>query len=521
MSKIVNKLRLSLIDLLSSFCVLLIFLYSRGHSNFLETFSKTLRLIIMSSPQVNSPSGRDSDSPTLQSKTDQSGPPGPPPKHGFFSRHLAEIRWKMLLAYFKAYFFMCAGLLAICSIYWGSYYKRESRAVNLTAYIVSYDGVNSSYLSDHNLQPYVGNALRQTVQAPELQGRLGWEVINGTTMSREHILHLIHEQHIWAAIFVEPNATETLHRTLRGENTNYNGTGLINGYYEQATDFLASTSVMQPVFPIVQTVFQSLATETIFRPLVQSFGNTTVTTSSSDNGLNLLGLTEAIQVTMTDRLPLAEPLLVAPLQVGLIYLIILSFFQFNFFTPIHMLIQPQLKVGHTLIYRWLSSQVGFFIVSLFFCLTSKAFQVDTAITFGKSGFLVFWMINFLAMSALGGATENVALIVFPIYPPVLGLWLLFWVIVNISPAFSPFPLLAKFFEYGYGFPVYNALTLIKVVLCNTTKRTMGRNFGVLIAWIALNTALFPFCLKFTVHTMRKKAIAAAQAAKAAEAKNKA
>lgn len=333
---------------------------------------------------------------------------------------------------------------------------------------------------------------------------------------------MIHEQHIWAAIFVEANATETLYKTLIGENTNYNGTGLINGYYEQATDFLSSTSVLEPVFPVLQREFQSLATENIFQPLVRSVSNTTVSTSSSSTGLNLLALTEAIQVQMTDRLPLAEPLLVAPLQVGLIYLIILSFFQFNFFTPIHMLIQPQLKVGHTVVYRWLSSQVGFFVVSLFFCLVSKAFQVDTAITFGKSGFLVFWMINFLAMSALGGATENVALIVFPIYPPVLGLWLLFWVIVNISPAFSPFPLLARFYEYGYGFPVYNALTLIKVVLCNTTKRTMGRNFGILIAWIAVNTALFPFCLKFTVNTMRKKAIAAAQAAaKAAEAKGKA
>ncbi len=49
--------------------------------------------------------------------------------------------------------------------------------------------------------------------------------------------------------------------------------------------------------------------------------------------------------------------------------------------------------------------------------------------YGRGTFPVYWMLNFIGMIALGLACENVAMVV---GQPWTGLWLIFWVITNVS-----------------------------------------------------------------------------------------
>lgn len=106
------------------------------------------------------------------------------------------------------------------------------------------------------------------------------------------------------------------------------------------------------------------------------------------------------------------------------------------------------------------------------------------------------------MSAVGGASENVALILLRYFPAGQGFWLLFWVISNVAPILGPIPLAPPVYHYGYGFPIYNVLEATRIVLCDTTKKDMGRYFGVIIAWMVVNTALLP--LTVTVNTRKRK-----------------
>ena len=93
-----------------------------------------------------------------------------------------------------------------------------------------------------------------------------------------------------------------------------------------------------------------------------------------------------------------------------------------------------------------------------YSLVSLAFQIpfdnaaapDTVVAmnanpFGKGSFVVYWMINFLGMWALGMACENVAMVA---GMPWTSLWLIFWVITNVSTSFYALELSPGFFRWG-------------------------------------------------------------------------
>ena len=232
---------------------------------------------------------------------------------------------------------------------------------------------------------------------------------------------------------------------------------------------------------------------------------------SDSNSLELLST--PISFTYIDKIPFTDPVLTAPSQVGLIYMIIITFFQVNFFMDVHKGVASlNIKPIHFVVYRILSSVLSFFVISLFFSFPSLAFQVDFTKAFGNSGFLIYWMITFLTMWAVGMANEVMALICVMVYPPLMGFWMLFWVIINIAPTFAPIALCPEFYRYGYGLPIHNSYEITKVILFDTYKGNLGRSFGIVIAWVVIFTLLLPFVLKLFLKTMAKRAQAAAQAA---------
>lgn len=423
-----------------------------------------------------------------------------PKPRSIFDPDLGEARKKVSLSFGGVYLLYGVMILAILAIYWGSLYQRESRTTNLNILVVNWDNKESSdYLKDNNIKPVVGEAVSQSLS--QVSKVLGWEVRDDLNQSDiEYIYHLVHQRRAWGAVIIHPNATEQIHRAMASANRTFNPEGLIEAVYEQATDITATGTYVLPGFYQLQTAFQNGVSKTIYEPLLDSLSNDQKTDliRNAPNTINL-----PIPINIKDNLPVESILLMAPLQIGLIYLIILSFFQFNCSITIHMNFFGKLKESHYFLYRLLSAQLSYFVISLFYSLLTLAFQVDTGITFGKSGFLVFWMFNFLGMSAVGGANENVAIVLFSYFPPALGFWLLFWVISNIAPAYGPIQLCPGFYKYGYAFPIYNVLEASRVVLCNTTKRTLGRHIGVLIAWIAVNSIVLPIALKIGAYKMKK------------------
>lgn len=152
-------------------------------------------------------------------------------------------------------------------------------------------------------------------------------------------------------------------------------------------------------------------------------------------------------------------------------------------------------------------------MSLAYSFISLAFQIPFANpgatgiesannpdAYGKGTFVVYWMINFVGMIALGLACENVAMI---IGQPWTAMWLIFWVITNVSTSFYSLDLAPKWYYWGYAWPLHNIVEASRSTLFDLHSR-MGLNFGVLFVWCAINSILFPFCCEF----MRRKMIKA-------------
>jgi hypothetical protein len=77
------------------------------------------------------------------------------------------------------------------------------------------------------------------------------------------------------------------------------------------------------------------------------------------------------------------------------------------------------------------------------------------------------------------------------------------ILVNISVTVLPTELEVWFYKYGLGFPVYNMSQAVRTIIFNT-KNHLGRNFGVLLAWVALSLITLPVLQ----YLMRRREIAA-------------
>jgi hypothetical protein len=212
---------------------------------------------------------------------------------------------------------------------------------------------------------------------------------------------------------------------------------------------------------------------------------------------------------------LDPPVAIPAVSIGLIYLIIIAFFSFGFFVPTHMKFvlpdtrnpHPPLKFTHLILWRFISTITSYFFLSLCYSLVSLAFQIpflrtpsDSQSTWpsddvannanyaGRATFLIYWMLNWFGMTALGLACENVAML---IGQPWTALWLVFWVITNVSTGFYALELAPGFFRWGYAWPLRQIVYASRTLLFGTRDR-LGLNFGILTVWVVLGTVLFPF-----------------------------
>lgn len=206
--------------------------------------------------------------------------------------------------------------------------------------------------------------------------------------------------------------------------------------------------------------------------------------------------------------------------------------------PIHMQYitptnHPPLKFRQLIIWRWCATLSAYFMLSLAYSFVSMAFQINfwdtnsvtshsqvtiqsegNPVAFGSATFVVYWMLNFCGMIALGLACENMAMIV---GMPWMGLFLIFWVITNVSTAFYDIEIAPAFYRWGYAWPLHSSkfsslpltfaasgLCLVGANLTHSCRRKSHDSFrSPLAPWFGLwyshrmgsgQYALFPFLL---------------------------
>jgi hypothetical protein len=140
-------------------------------------------------------------------------------------------------------------------------------------------------------------------------------------------------------------------------------------------------------------------------------------------------ISPAIGFTTYDLRPFSPADSLPAISIGLIYLIIIAFFSFSFYLPHHMKFimspgHPPLIFFQWIVWRWLATIVAYFFLSLAYSLISLSFQipfskpsgsevdvVSPADAYHYGTFVVYWMLNWVGMTALGIACENVAMII--------------------------------------------------------------------------------------------------------------
>ncbi|TVY57813.1 Nitrosoguanidine resistance protein SNG1 [Lachnellula cervina] len=439
---------------------------------------------------------------------------------GFWNSALKQVRLDVFKNWLLTTVILSIFILGILSLYWAALFRVEQNMSALVVYVVDFDGQVAPYT---DVTPIVGPQIvsaAESLIAPT--GSVGWGSLPASAFNNDPmaVRQAVYDEKAWAAIIINANATALLQDAVKNGNTTYDPMGAAQIVYVQARDETTHSSYITPQLSSFQTMATSL--------VGGKWAGQVLSMASSNSAImsNIQAAPQAVNPAIgfsTFNLrPFGPPVATPAVSIGLIYLIILSFFSFSFYLPIHMkFISPGHRPLHfyqLVIWRWSATVMAYLFLSLFYSLISLAFQIpfnappasDTVVANGANAyhygsFVVYWMLNFVGMIALGLACENVAMIV---GQPWTAFWLIFWVITNVSTSFYSITLAPRFYYWGYAWPLHNLVNASRTIIFDTHSE-IGLNFGVLFAWAAVNTVLFPLCCWFmrwkTIREKKKEA----------------
>lgn len=445
---------------------------------------------------------------------------------GFFNPRMKQVRRRIVVKFTLIYLTMGILMLGIFSIYWGSMMHRDDHMKYLK-FLVAVEDVETI----DGVPPIFGNRVIDVVTLPEARYYGDWQVytpLNFSEIRPKHstgdtqadVEELVHMQRYWGGLYIKQNSTHRLYEALLNANTSYAaGNESWRFVYETGRDVENVPTYIVPNSQIIEGMV--LAHQNDMNSQLIDIIRQKGKNSAEILDKGLLVLSQPLDFESYDMRPSTQPVVMAPAQVGLVYLIIVTFFQFGFFIDFHKTVAGYpMKKPHYLLYRLLGSFLTYFWLSLIYSLVSLAFQIDFTKAFGRGGFPVYWMTMWLTMCALGGMNEIMAHVLIMVFPPSLGFWLIFWVIANVSCTFTPMTLTANFYRYGYALPVYNANEIIKVVFFDTYKGHMGRNYGILVAWVVATNLMLAVVLPIFGKVMGKKGAKLRQQAEKEAARQK-
>lgn len=147
----------------------------------------------------------------------------------------------------------------------------------------------------------------------------------------------------------------------------------------------------------------------------------------------------------SDRRPLKPVVGEAASQIGLIYLIIISFFGVLFYAPVHFQFAGKIPTAEYYAYRLLVPIISYLVLSLMYSVLSVIWGINFNTHYGHAGFMIYWMLSWISMLALGLPVENIQN---AFGPPWTQVFLIFWVISNVVTGFFPNEILSNFYKWG-------------------------------------------------------------------------
>ncbi|GFF54261.1 hypothetical protein IFM58399_09783 [Aspergillus lentulus] len=423
----------------------------------------------------------------------------------FFDAKLKNVRQQVFFQWGRTVFILCIYTLAVLSFFWGSQFHTEANQAALTVWVVDFDGrTEPSYTSNPLLGPIVVDVVNRISQNPT--GHCGYTVKSPADFEYNPVAvrQAIYDEHAYAAVTVHPNGTRRLHDAVSGINPTYDSKGAIEIVTISARDQSIYSTKIQPQLRRLQVAIMS------------EFGPRWTQELASQQLANSRDLIQAqvppqavnpgIGFTTIDLRPFRPAAAMPSVTVGLIYLIIIAYFNFPFLLPVHAQFnrsshdQPTLKISHWIIWRITSAIAAYLFLSLFYSFISLMFHIpftnppapetqpsDNPNGYGNASFIIFWMLNWVGMAALGLPCEVMAM---ALGFPWSGLFLVFWVMSNVTTGFYSLNLAPGFFAWGCVWPLHRIIEALHTILFNTSSH-IGRDFAVLSTWVAVSLILYP------------------------------
>ncbi|KAE9967742.1 hypothetical protein BLS_006216 [Venturia inaequalis] len=459
-------------------------------------------------------SGDDQSEEKAQDDGGENGGQEQPPKPvGFWDHRLHAVRMEAMRKWLYTTVVLMIFILAVLSIYWAVFFHLPKNLKSLVVYVVDFDGIAPYNTAN---APVVGPLVTELTQKMlQAEVHLGYGTLPPSQFSNDpmQVRRAVYDWDCWAAIIVNPNATAMLYSAIQNGNTSYDPMGAMQLIFQDARDETNWYDFLSPQLNMFMTEATSMIGQRWAQMVLRNASDPTILRNIQAVPQ---ALSPAVGFSQYNLRPFYPYVAIPAVSIGLIYLIIISFFSFSFYLPIHMKYlkpegHPPLHFYQLVLWRWLATITAYLFLSLAYSFISMAFQINfthtnpitshtevtdiaygNPIAYGHGTFLVYWMINFFGMIALGLACENVSMIV---GQPWTALWLIFWVITNVSTAFYDIDVEPHFYYWGYAWPLHSVVEASRQILFDLHSR-IGLDFGILIAWGAVNTALFPFCCRF-------------------------
>ena len=249
----------------------------------------------------------------------------------------------------------------VLSLYWGALFTVYDRLPKLAVWIVDFDAKVAPYNTSTAtpiVGPFITNAFEKL--QPQTVDNLGWMVKSAADFNFDPIAvrQGIFDENAFVAIIVNANATTLLQEAVNNGNSSYDPAGAAQVIYNTARDATTMSSYILPA--LLDVLF----------PLVSEFGKEWATilsknASTQDVFRTPQAVNPGIGFSLIDLRPFTPPTGTPAVSIGLIYLIIISFFSFSFLMPIHALFMTNkdhapIHKAHLLIWRLTSSIAAYF-----------------------------------------------------------------------------------------------------------------------------------------------------------------
>ncbi|KAJ6631325.1 hypothetical protein B0H10DRAFT_1772417, partial [Mycena sp. CBHHK59/15] len=362
-------------------------------------------------------------------------------------------------------------VFGVFSIYMGSVWETPYRA--LPGWVVDFDGGSA-----------VGQAvIRSLSDVSPGRGGIAWKVVSASRFPEglSGLENAVVEEETWAAVAINVRAGLNLAAALSAVDEAYDPTSAITFIGAEARNEAAYRNVLRP-----QAIAQL---EALSQAFALAFAKNISTSSNISDLLSTAPqiLTRPISYTIKNIRPFDVEVASAVTFVGMIVLLILSVSLISNGARQTSGIERHLALGSLVRVRLATSFAAYFFIALFYTILGRAFQLPFNRRFGEAGFVIFWMFNWIGMLACGLALEAVITVVTVRFIP---FFLILWIISNLSIAQFPPEAMPPVYRYGYAFPFYNISRAVRTIVFST-KNHLGRNFGILIAWVALSCVTLP------------------------------